>query len=226
MSANVCSLQVSLFGVDDEPAVDDSFAGLRRIDLDGTSWLDHVPGWLSGEQRVFDHLVAGLEWHQRTVTMWERRLPEPRLTAWWTAEQGPEAMPRPGGSPPDPERPLRRSLRLDRLQLLPPTATIQWPGTATVIGCTSMIPWSPSSASARRRPLRVRPRRRRAGAIVRSRSRRSVRDGRRLPARLGAQRPEGPPRRAADLDHVPARAALTARPVRDAIRAPACGSSR
>jgi alkylated DNA repair dioxygenase AlkB len=93
MSANVCSLQTSLFGALDEPAVDETYTGLRRIDLDGTSWLDHVPGWLSGEQRVFDHLVDALDWRQRTVTMWERRLPEPRLTAWWTPDQGPEALP-------------------------------------------------------------------------------------------------------------------------------------
>jgi alkylated DNA repair dioxygenase AlkB len=93
MSANVSSLQVSLFGAADEPGVDDTFAGLRRIALDGTSWLDHVPRWLRGEQAVFDHLVATLDWRQRTVTMWERRLPEPRLTAWWTPDQGPEAMP-------------------------------------------------------------------------------------------------------------------------------------
>jgi alkylated DNA repair dioxygenase AlkB len=93
MSANICSLQVSLFGSAEEPAVDDTFAGLRRIDLDGTSWLDHVPGWLSGEQGVFDHLVDALDWRQRTVTMWERRLPEPRLTAWWTPDQGAEVLP-------------------------------------------------------------------------------------------------------------------------------------
>jgi alkylated DNA repair dioxygenase AlkB len=93
MSANVCSLQVSLFGIAEEPAVDDAFHGLQRINLDRTSWLDHCPGWLTGEQHVFDHLVSELEWHQRTVTMWERRLPEPRLTSWWTAEQGPESLP-------------------------------------------------------------------------------------------------------------------------------------
>jgi alkylated DNA repair dioxygenase AlkB len=93
MSANVSSLQVSLFGALEEPAGDASFTGLRRIALDATSWLDHVPGWLAGEQVVFDRLVEGLVWRQRTVTMWEKRLPEPRLTAWWTPDEGPEPLP-------------------------------------------------------------------------------------------------------------------------------------
>jgi alkylated DNA repair dioxygenase AlkB len=93
MSPNVSSLQPSLFGATDEPAVDLRFGGLVRIDLDGTSWIDHLQGWLAGEQAVFDRLVEVLAWRQRTVTMWERRLPEPRLTAWWTPDEGPEPMP-------------------------------------------------------------------------------------------------------------------------------------
>jgi alkylated DNA repair dioxygenase AlkB len=93
VSANVSSLQPSLFGALAEPAVDAAFAGLRRVELDGTSWLDYLPGWLAGEQAVFDRLIETLAWRQRTVTMWERRLPEPRLTSWWTPDEGPEAMP-------------------------------------------------------------------------------------------------------------------------------------
>ena len=86
------SLQASLFGTAAEPSVDASFSGLRRIELDGTSWVDHCPAWLTGEQSVFDHVVAELPWRQRTVTMWERRVPEPRLTSWWTADAGAEPL--------------------------------------------------------------------------------------------------------------------------------------
>ena len=85
-------LQGSLFGFD-EPAVDDTFAGLQRTHLDDHSWLDHAAGWLHGEQAVFDRLWHELSWHQRTVTMWERRLPEPRLTSWWTPADGDESLP-------------------------------------------------------------------------------------------------------------------------------------
>jgi alkylated DNA repair dioxygenase AlkB len=85
-------LQGSLFGFD-EPSADDTFSGVRRTHLDDHTWLDHAPGWLHGEQAVFDHLWHELAWRQRTVTMWERRLPEPRLTSWWTPADGDEPLP-------------------------------------------------------------------------------------------------------------------------------------
>ena len=85
-------LQGSLLGLG-EPGVDPSFTGIRRITLDDRSWVDHLPGWLRGDEVVFDRLYQELSWNHRTVTMYERRLPEPRLTAWWTPEVGPEPLP-------------------------------------------------------------------------------------------------------------------------------------
>jgi alkylated DNA repair dioxygenase AlkB len=85
-------LQGSLLGLS-EPEVDPSFAGIRRHALDDSSWVDHLPGWLRGDELVFDQLYHGLSWNHRTVTMYDRRLPEPRLTSWWTPDQGPEPFP-------------------------------------------------------------------------------------------------------------------------------------
>lgn len=85
-------LQGSLLGAD-EPAVDAAFDGLRRHQLDATSWIDHAASWLRGHDEVFDRLFHELAWRQRTVMMYERRLPEPRLTAWWTPARGPEPLP-------------------------------------------------------------------------------------------------------------------------------------
>jgi alkylated DNA repair dioxygenase AlkB len=79
--------QASLFGLD-EPAIDPSFAGMARIDLDHASWLDHLPGWLAGSDEVFAELVARLPWRQRRVPMYGRMLDEPRLTWWWQDESG------------------------------------------------------------------------------------------------------------------------------------------
>ena len=80
-------LQGSLFG--SEPVgVDPAFTDLRRTQLDATSWVDVAPGWLHGHEAVFHQLWHELPWRQRTVTMYERRVAEPRLTWWWTVAGG------------------------------------------------------------------------------------------------------------------------------------------
>ncbi len=80
-------MQGSLFAVG-SPDVDVSFAGLRREWLDRTSWVDYCAGWLTGSAEASDALTAALVWRQRDVTMFHRRVPEPRLTAWWSATSG------------------------------------------------------------------------------------------------------------------------------------------
>lgn len=82
----------SLFG-DEAPAVDPELLGQQRTELDGSSWIDLLPGWLRGEEAVFDELRERLPWGQRTVTMYDQRLLEPRLTAWWQVGRGPEPLP-------------------------------------------------------------------------------------------------------------------------------------
>lgn len=78
----------------EEPQVAPDFAGLTRTWLDETSWVDYVPQWLGGADLVFAELVAKLSWKQREVTMYDKRLPEPRLTSWWSSLTGaPEPLP-------------------------------------------------------------------------------------------------------------------------------------
>ncbi len=71
---------------DGPPAPSASYDGLVRIVLDDRSWVDHCPGWLTGSDEVFARLAASARWQQRTVRMWERTLPEPRLTAGWSTD--------------------------------------------------------------------------------------------------------------------------------------------
>lgn len=73
----------SLFG-EAAPGIDATFAELERVDLDERSWIDVARGWLAGSDAVFDALTAMIEWRQRIVMMFDRRLPEPRLTSWWS----------------------------------------------------------------------------------------------------------------------------------------------
>jgi alkylated DNA repair dioxygenase AlkB len=63
------------------PAVDAGFAGARRIELDETSWIEHVPGWLRASGSLFDELIATASWEQRYRYIYDRRVAEPRLTA-------------------------------------------------------------------------------------------------------------------------------------------------
>jgi len=70
------------------PALDVSYLALHRIALDERSWVDYCPGWLSGSDAVFDLLASTARWQQRTVTMWDKQLPEPRLTAGWSTHGG------------------------------------------------------------------------------------------------------------------------------------------
>lgn len=83
--------QASLFG-DVEPQVDVSFAGISRRQLDEGSWMDVCRGWLAGADAVYAALLDVVAWRQRTVTMYQRRLPEPRLTSWWTEADGDEPL--------------------------------------------------------------------------------------------------------------------------------------
>ena len=79
--------QLTLLELDDpadavtKPTPDRSFSALRRIDLDDTSWLEFVPGWLSGGATLFAELLDSAGWEHRDRWMFDKRVQEPRLTA-------------------------------------------------------------------------------------------------------------------------------------------------
>jgi len=58
-----------------------SFDGLRHDVLDERSWLDVVPGWVPDHGALFDVLLAEAPWQQRTRTMWDNEVLEPRMVA-------------------------------------------------------------------------------------------------------------------------------------------------
>ena len=62
-------------------AVDEAFATATRIQLDGTSWIDYVPGWLDGVGELMQLLMEQAAWEQRERWMYTRTVTEPRLTA-------------------------------------------------------------------------------------------------------------------------------------------------
>ncbi|WP_157247512.1 alpha-ketoglutarate-dependent dioxygenase AlkB [Nonomuraea typhae] len=72
--------QLDLFA-GQEPGFDTTFATARRVELDATSWVEHVPAWLTGGDRLLRALVAGAAWEQRLRRIADRMMVEPRLTA-------------------------------------------------------------------------------------------------------------------------------------------------
>ena len=72
--------QRSLFG-GAAPAIDATFATLRRRQLADSAWIDHAPGWLSGHEGVMEELVRTTRWQQPRREMYDRTVDVPRLVA-------------------------------------------------------------------------------------------------------------------------------------------------
>ncbi len=74
--------QPSLFAAE-EVSFDPTFSGLRRRELADGAWVDHVPGWVRGADALFADLVENTPWRQRSIHMYDRVVPEPRVTHRW-----------------------------------------------------------------------------------------------------------------------------------------------
>ena len=73
--------QAQLFQDSDTPRVDFDFACARRVPLDRTSWVEHVPNWIAQPEALFAALMESAPWLQRDRWMYTRTVIEPRLTA-------------------------------------------------------------------------------------------------------------------------------------------------
>ncbi len=84
--------QPSLLGRE-PPDFDPTFRSLVRIPLDETAWLDHVPGWVSGADSLFDEVLRSRDWGQRRRWMHQGKVLEPRLTSHWELASGEPLLP-------------------------------------------------------------------------------------------------------------------------------------
>jgi alkylated DNA repair dioxygenase AlkB len=73
--------------------LDRSFHGGRRHALGEDAWVDHVPGWCRGADLLFAELMQNTPWRGREVRMYDRVVPEPRLTHRWHLDRGPDPPP-------------------------------------------------------------------------------------------------------------------------------------
>lgn len=70
--------------------LDRAFLHLTRRDLGSDAWIDYVPEWVKGAGTLFEELLAAAAWSSRVVHMYERKIPEPRLTARWQLGDAPK----------------------------------------------------------------------------------------------------------------------------------------
>jgi len=63
------------------PSFDREFRALRRTVLSHGAWIDHVPGWVSGHDALFDELEQSLAWRHETMKMYDRVVDVPRMLA-------------------------------------------------------------------------------------------------------------------------------------------------
>jgi alkylated DNA repair dioxygenase AlkB len=73
--------QTDLFQSRGALSVDRTFASARRTMLDAHSWVEVVPGWLSGPEALYHSLVAAVPWKQHHRRLFDQVFLEPRLTA-------------------------------------------------------------------------------------------------------------------------------------------------
>ena len=72
--------QPSLFGRE-APGIASPLSRAQRTQLGDESWLDRLPGWVRGHDRLFEELAHHIEWHASRREMYERLVDVPRLLA-------------------------------------------------------------------------------------------------------------------------------------------------
>ncbi|HEU5475957.1 MAG TPA: alpha-ketoglutarate-dependent dioxygenase AlkB [Actinophytocola sp.] len=77
-------LQGSLFAGDEgAPPSLGSLAGLRRTPLAHGAWVDVLPAWCGGADKLFQRLARGVPWHAERRTMYDRMVDVPRLLKFY-----------------------------------------------------------------------------------------------------------------------------------------------
>jgi alkylated DNA repair dioxygenase AlkB len=72
--------QIDLFG-GGAPAIGRNFERVRRIALNETSWVEHVPSWVSGHEALLDVLTRTTRWQSLRRKMYDDAVDVPRLVA-------------------------------------------------------------------------------------------------------------------------------------------------
>jgi alkylated DNA repair dioxygenase AlkB len=81
---------VDVVSVDYQPSMLDlagpalgGLSGARRSVLSRGAWVDHLPGWVSGSDEVFDVLLRAVPWRAERREMYDAEVAVPRLLCWY-----------------------------------------------------------------------------------------------------------------------------------------------
>ena len=182
--------------------IDHAMHGLRRRELPGDAWVDVVPGWCEGADDLFARLLDGTPWGpQRSVRMYDRVLPEPRLTHRWTLEDAPPDLA--GMARVLSERYAVEFTQVGANLYRDGADSVAWHGDRVARELPEAVVALVSLGAVR--PFRLRPAGGGSEHRLPARPGRPARDGRRMPANVAARRPEVSRSRAADQHPVPAR---------------------
>ena len=76
------AFQGSLLDADEDAGLGD-LSGTRRITLTGSAWVDLLPGWVPGADRLFERLLTAVPWRAERRPMYDRMLAVPRLLSFY-----------------------------------------------------------------------------------------------------------------------------------------------
>jgi alkylated DNA repair dioxygenase AlkB len=84
--------QPSMWDVAEEAALTPLAGRVTRHHLSHGAWVDHLPGWVEGSDRVLDVLLGDIGWRADRRQMYDREVAVPRLLRWYG---GGEPLPHP-----------------------------------------------------------------------------------------------------------------------------------
>jgi alkylated DNA repair dioxygenase AlkB len=75
--------QPSMWDLAEEATLTSLAGRVVRHQLSGGAWVDHLPGWVSGSDDVFEVLLGDIGWREDRRQMYEREVAVPRLLRWY-----------------------------------------------------------------------------------------------------------------------------------------------
>jgi alkylated DNA repair dioxygenase AlkB len=81
-----------LDAVEQAPSIDATFAGIRRHALPDGAWVERLPGWVRGADRLFQTALDALHWREGTERIRGADVPRPRLVASPAGDELPEGL--------------------------------------------------------------------------------------------------------------------------------------